>query len=220
MAHNLIQRLLAEFIGTAGIVATVTGAGHMATSLGADSTVGLMMIAFAVGAVLFGAITMLGPISGAHFNPAVTIVMGLKKRISATEGSIYISVQILGGIGGAIIANLMFDKSWVSANTTVRAVSGGLLGEVVATYGLVLLILLLAHHNLGSLIGAGVGTWIIAGHFFTSSTSFANPAVTIGRAFTDAITGIELASVAPFIGMQLVGALLALGTFTVLTKNK
>lgn len=212
-------KLFAEFLGTAGIVATVTGAGHMATRLGADSTVGLMMIALAVGSVLFGAITMLGPISGAHFNPVVTIVMGLQKKISVLEGSLYIVVQVLGAISGAIVANLMFDRPWVSANETVRAIDGNHIGEIVATFGLVLLILMLVHLNLGSYIGAGVGTWIIAGHFFTSSTSFANPAVTIGRAFSDSITGIELASVWPFIGLQLIGALLALAAFKLLTPN-
>lgn len=221
MTHNLTQKLLAEFLGTAGIVTAVTGAGFMAGDLGADSTVGLMMIAIAVGAVLFGAISILGPISGAHFNPAVTVVLGLLKRISVRDGFAYVSVQLLGAFAGAIAANLMFGSAWVSANSTVRATGGNLLGEVIATFGLVLLVLLLIEHNQTQLIAAGVATWIVAGHFFTSSTSFANPAVTFGRGFTEAITGIEMASVLPFVGVQVLGGLLALTIFKLLiTKEK
>lgn len=220
MAHNLTQRLFAEFLGTAGIVTAVSGAGFMAADLGADSTVGLVMIALAVGAVLFGGISILAPISGAHFNPAVTIVLGLLKKISAKDGFAYVVAQLLGGFSGAVAANLMFGSAWVSANSTARATGGNLLGEVIATFGLVLLVLLLIQHNQTNLIAAGVGTWIIAGHFFTSSTSFANPAVTFGRAFTDAITGIEMASVLPFVGVQVLGGLLALAVFKLLITKE
>ena len=221
MAHNLTQRLFAEFLGTAGIVTAVSGAGFMAADLGADSTVGLVMIALAVGAVLFGGISILAPISGAHFNPAVTIVLGLLKKTSAKDGFAYVVAQLIGGFSGAVAANLMFGSAWVSANSTARATGGNLLGEVIATFGLVLLVLLLIQHNQTNLIAAGVGTWIIAGHFFTSSTSFANPAVTFGRAFTDAITGIEMSSVLPFVGVQVLGGLLALAVFKLLnTKEK
>lgn len=220
MAHNLNQRLFAEFLGTAGIVTAVSGAGFMAADLGADSTVGLLMIALAVGAVLFGGISILAPISGAHFNPAVTIVLGLLKKISAKDGFAYIVAQLLGGFSGAVAANLMFGSAWVSANSTARATGGNLLGEVIATFGLVLLVLLLIQHNQTNLIAAGVGTWIIAGHFFTSSTSFANPAVTFGRAFTDAISGIEMSSVLPFVGVQVLGGLLALAVFKLLITKE
>ncbi len=220
MAHNLTQRLFAEFLGTAGIVTAVSGAGFMAADLGADSTVGLVMIALAVGAVLFGGISILAPISGAHFNPAVTIVLGLLKKISAKDGFAYVVAQLLGGFSGAVAANLMFGSAWVSANSTARATGGNLLGEVIATFGLVLLVLLLIQHNQTNLIAAGVGTWIIAGHFFTSSTSFANPAVTFGRAFTDAITGIEMSSVLPFVGVQVLGGLLALAVFKLLNTKE
>jgi glycerol uptake facilitator-like aquaporin len=221
MAHNLTQRLFAEFLGTAGIVTAVSGAGFMAADLGADSTVGLVMIALAVGAVLFGGISILAPISGAHFNPAVTIVLGLLKKTSAKDGFAYVVAQLIGGFSGAVAANLMFGSAWVSANSTARATGGNLLGEVIATFGLVLLVLLLIHHNQTNLIAAGVGTWILAAHFFTSSTSFANPAVTFGRAFTDAITGIEMSSVLPFVGVQVLGGLLALAVFKLLnTKEK
>lgn len=219
MVHNLNQRLLAEFLGTAGIVTAVAGAGFMATNLGADSTVALIMIAVAAGAVLFGGISILAPISGAHLNPAVTIVLGLMKKISVKDGVAYVFAQLLGGFSGAIAANLMFGSAWVSANTTARATGGNLLGEVIATFGLVLLVILLIQHNQTNLIAAGVGTWILAAHFFTSSTSFANPAVTFGRAFTDSITGIELTSVLPFIGVQVLGALVALAAFKLLSAK-
>jgi Glycerol uptake facilitator and related permeases (Major Intrinsic Protein Family) len=125
----------------------------------------------------------------------------------------------LVAFSGAIAANLMFGSAWVSANTTARATGGNLLGEVIATFGLVLLVILLIQHNQTNLIAAGVGTWILAAHFFTSSTSFANPAVTFGRAFTDSITGIELNSVPPFIGVQVLGALVALAAFKLLSAK-
>jgi glycerol uptake facilitator-like aquaporin len=210
MAHTLNQKLFAEFLGTAGIVTAVTGAGFMATNLGADNTTALMIIAIAAGAVLFGGISILAPISGAHFNPAVTVVLGLMKKISARDGVAYVVAQLLGGFSGAVAANLMFGSAWVSANSTSRASAGNLLGESIATFGLVLLVLLLIQHNQTQLIAAGVGTWILAAHFFTSSTSFANPAVTFGRAFTDAI-----------IGVQLIGGLVALGVLRLLAvKSK
>ena len=214
-----LRTYAAEFLGTAGIVTAVTGAGFMVSNLGADGIVGLMVIAITVGAVLFGAISVLGPVSGAHLNPAVTLVMGLQKKISVMDSIGYVFFQILGGISGAVVANLMFDSAWASTNDTVRAVGGSLLGEVVATFGLVFLVLMLIHYNQAQLIAAGVGTWVLAGHFFTSSTSFANPAVTVGRAFTDAITGIEWGSVLPFAAMQLLGGLLALAAYKLIASS-
>lgn len=212
----LIQRLLAEFLGTAGIVATVIGTGHMANALNSDSTVGLILMALAVGAVLFGAISMLMPISGAHFNPAVTLIMLLRKSITTTLALQYIAIQILGAVAGAVLGNVMFMQAAISLNGGSRANPGTLLSEVVATFGLVLLILILVKQDRLSLIAPGVALWIIAGHFFTASTSFANPAVTIGRSLSDTLTGIDLASTAVFIPMQLIGALIALMVFKVL----
>lgn len=211
----LIQRLLAEFLGTAGIVATVIGTGHMANALNSDPTVGLILMALAVGAVLFGAISMLMPISGAHFNPAVTLIMLLRKSITTALALQYIAIQILGAVAGAVLGNLMFMQAAISLNGGSRANPGTLLSEVVATFGLVLLILILVKQDRLSLIAPGVALWIIAGHFFTASTSFANPAVTIGRSLSDTLTGIDLASTAVFIPMQLIGALLALIVFRV-----
>lgn len=220
MNLHLLRKLAAEFLGTAGIVATVVGTGHMAESLNADATVGLVLMALGVGAVLFGAIAMLMPVSGAHFNPAVTIVMGLQRKIGFPEGSLYISSQILGAIAGAGLGNLMFMQAIFSSNGGTRANAGSMLGEVVASFGLVLLILFFVRQNQLNLIAPGVALWIIAGHFFTSSTSFANPAVTIGRSFTDTLTGIDLASTMSFIPMQVIGALLAFLVFKFFYGNQ
>jgi glycerol uptake facilitator-like aquaporin len=215
-----IRRLLAEFLGTAGIVATVVGTGHMVRVLDSDSTVGLILMAMAVGGTLFGAIALLMPISGAHFNPAVTVIMWFEKKIDLLMAVQYIVVQVLGAISGAVVANLMFMDDLVSSSLGARLNAGTMLGEVVATFGLVLLILLFIRHDQLPLIAPGVALWIIAGHFFTSSTSFANPAVTIGRSFTDTATGIDWQATVAFIPMQLVGALLALLVFKVFYPNK
>jgi glycerol uptake facilitator-like aquaporin len=214
-----LRRLLAEFLGTAGIVATVVGTGHMVRVLNSDSTVGLILMALAVGGTLFGAIALLMPISGAHFNPAVTVIMGFEKKIDLLMAVQYIVVQVLGAISGAVVANLMFMDDLVSSSLGARLNAGSMLGEVVATFGLVLLILLFIRHDQLPLIAPGVALWIIAGHFFTSSTSFANPAVTIGRSFTDTATGIDWQATVAFIPMQLVGALLALLVFKIFYPN-
>ena len=220
LSANSLRKLFAEFLGTAGIVATVVGTGHMVRVLDSDSTVGLILMALAVGGTLFGAISLLMPISGAHFNPAVTIIMGLEKKIEFGLGVQYIVFQILGGISGAVVANLMFMDELISSSAGARLNAGTLLGEVVATFGLVLMILLFVRQNQLHLIATGVALWIIAGHFFTSSTSFANPAVTIGRSFTDTATGIDWQATVAFIPMQLVGAFLALLVFKVFHPTK
>jgi glycerol uptake facilitator-like aquaporin len=214
-----LRRLLAEFLGTAGIVATVVGTGHMVRVLNSDSTVGLILMALAVGGTLFGAIALLMPISGAHFNPAVTVIMWFEKKIDLAMAFQYIVVQVLGAISGAVVANLMFMDDLVSSSLGARLNAGTMLGEVVATFGLVLLILLFIRHDQLPLIAPGVALWIIAGHFFTSSTSFANPAVTIGRSFTDTATGIDWQATVAFIPMQLVGALFALLVFKIFYPN-
>lgn len=219
-SDQIIRRLFAEFLGTAGIVATVVGTGHMVGQLNSDPTVGLILMAIAVGGTLFGAITILMPISGAHFNPAVTIILGIQRKISASLGSLYIASQVLGAVFGAMVANLMFMSEPFSQNGGARLNAGSMLGEVVATFGLVLLILLLVQKEQLQLIAPGVALWIVAGHFFTSSTSFANPAVTIGRSFTDTATGIDWNATLVFIPMQLIGALLALLVFRIFHPTK
>ena len=215
-----MQKYLAELLGVAGIVAAVLGAGYMVTNLGAQGGVGLALIAVSVAAALLIGITVLGPVSGAHLNPAVTIAFWIQKGISAKDAIGYIGAQLVGGVIGAVTANLMFEKAVVSVNDTVRAGTGQLIGEVVATTGLVLSVLILVHIKQGMWIAPAVAVWVLGGHFFTSSTSFANPAVTFGRAFSDSLTGIEWGSVAGFVVAELAAAVLAVLLFKVLYPTK
>jgi len=215
-----LSKLLAEVLGTAMIVTSVLGAGFMTYILQAGYPLGLFMIAVTVGCVLFVAISMLGPISGAHFNPAVSLAFLLRKQMGFAEFWGYVAAQVLGGVAGAIVANLMFKLDLVNISTVERFSAETAVGEAVATLGLVLLILLLVHFEKAHLVAAAVGAWIVAGHMFTSSTSFANPAVTIGRMLSEAPSGIEPYSGAMFIVFQVLGALLALALFAALTKEK
>ena len=214
------KKYLAELLGVAGIVAAVLGAGYMVQNLGAQGGVGLALIAVAVGVALVIGITVLGPISGAHLNPAVTVAMLANKAISAKDAVMYIVFQLIGGFVGAVTANLMYEKAVVSTNDTVRAGMGQLTGEFVATMGLVFIVLVLVHLNQGMWIAPSVALWVLGGHFFTSSTSFANPAVTFGRGFSDAITGIEWGSVPGFVIVELVAGLAALALFKVFYPTK
>ena len=215
-----LSKLLAEVLGTAMIVTSVLGAGFMTYILQAGYPLGLFMIAVTVGCVLFVAISMLGPISGAHFNPAVSLAFLLRKQMGFAEFWGYVAAQVLGGVAGAIVANLMFKLDLVNISTVERFSAETAVGEAVATLGLVLLILLLVHFEKAHLVAAAVGAWIVAGHMFTSSTSFANPAVTVGRMLSEAPSGIEPYSGAMFMVFQVLGALLALALFAALTKEK
>ncbi len=190
----------------------VLGTSHMADALAADATAGLLINALATGAVLFVLISLFAPVSGAHFNPIVTFVLWLKKDIGLGEALVFAISQVLGGVAGAVLANLMFTDAAIAFSDNQRAGFGIQLGEVVASFGLVLLILILLQHQKPSLIPIAVPAWIIAGYFFTASTSFANPAVTLGRAFSDTGSSIVFSSVPMFILMQFLGALLALVT--------
>ncbi|MDG2497101.1 MAG: aquaporin [Aquiluna sp.] len=218
--NSILSKYFSEYLGTLLIVATVVGAGHMTGQLNSDPTVGLVMIALAVGFVLFGAISMLRPISGAHFNPVVTMVFALQKQIDVKTSFVFVIAQFLGAFSGAVIANTMYGFAPVLEGQAERLTAGAFLGEVIATSGLVLIILLLVHFNNGALIAGAVGMWVAAGHFFTSSTSFANPAVTFGRAFTDAVSGIHIGSVPGFMAAQILGALLALSLYFILTRKQ
>lgn len=213
-------KLLAEFLGTGLIVAGVIGAGFMTATLDAGYPLGLTMIALTVAAILFVAISVFGPISGAHFNPAVTLAFLLRKAIAGKEAASYIAAQVMGAALGAIVANLMFGSSWFEVSEISRFSLPTFLGEIVATWGLVLLILLLVQLEKTNLIAAAVALWIFAGHLFTSSTSFANPAVTIGRIFSEAPSGISPDSALWFVVAQFVGMAIALLTFVVLTKKE
>ncbi|MDO8309699.1 MAG: MIP/aquaporin family protein [Actinomycetota bacterium] len=206
MTSPLPRRAVAEFLGTGLLVATVVGSGIMGTLLSDDLAVVLLINALATVAALGVLIWMLGPISGAHFNPVVTGVELARREMPAGEGVLYIAAQVLGALGGVALADAMFGlPAWdVSAN--VREGGPVWLGEVVATAGLLLVIGALTRTGRGHLGPALVPAWIGAAYFFTSSTSFANPAVTIGRSLTDSFSGIAPADVPMFIVFQVVGA--------------
>ncbi len=213
----LPRRLLAEFLGSAFLTATVIGSGIAAASLSPGDT-GLQLFenAAATAAGLFTFILMFGPVSGAHFNPVVSLVDasfgGLRWRYAAA----YVPAQVGGCIAGAVLANTMFALSAISISTHHRASPAHLLAEVVATVGLLLVIFSLARTRRGELAPAAVGAYIGAAYFFTSSTSFANPAIDVGRMFSDTFAGIAPASVPAFVVVQLVGAGLAIGLIRVL----
>lgn len=216
MSASLGRRALAELVGTAALVAVVVGSGIQATELSRD--VGVQLLANSL-ATVFGLavlITLFGPVSGAHFNPAVTLAAWFTGRksgdgMTAREVAVYVPAQTLGAIGGAVLADAMFAEPLVKWSTHDRSAGHLWLGEIVATAGLVLLVFGLTRTDRAHLASAAVASYIGAAYWFTSSTSFANPAVTVGRAFTDTFAGIAPASVAPFVAAQLVGAAVGLG---------
>ncbi|MFD5322902.1 aquaporin [Streptomyces sp. NPDC127092] len=211
----LAARAAAELVGTAALVAVVVGSGIQATRLTDD--VALQLLANST-ATVFGLgvlIALLGPVSGAHFNPAVTTAEWWTARhggagVNARELAVYVPAQTIGAIAGAVLADAMFGEPLVKWSTHDRSAGSLLLGEVVATAGLILLIFGLARTDRLRFAPVAVASYIGAAYWFTSSTSFANPAVTIGRAFTDTFAGIAPASVPGFVGMQLVGAVIGL----------
>lgn len=208
------HKLFAELLGTMLLVATVVGSGIMAQNLTDDVGVQLTMNMLATVFVLFLLISMLGPISGAHFNPAVSLVFLITKGISFGMFIFYVLMQLIGAFLGSVVANAMFDVPTVISSRE-RIDAGAPLSEIIATAGLILTILLLIKHN-RSLVAVGVASWIGAAYLFTSSTSFANPAVTFGRVFSESFAGIEPASALVFVGLQLIGALIGFGTYKVL----
>ncbi|MFJ8567591.1 aquaporin [Streptomyces sp. NPDC093514] len=217
----LIARAAAELVGTTALVAVVVGSGIQATELTQD--VALQLLANST-ATVFGLgvlIALLGPVSGAHFNPAVTLAEWWTARrggagVTARELAVYVPSQIVGAIAGAILADAMFGEPLVKWSTHDRSAGNLLLGEVVATAGLILLIFGLARTDRLRFAPVAVASYIGAAYWFTSSTSFANPAVTIGRAFTDTFAGIAPASVPAFVGMQLIGAIVGLALVAVI----
>lgn len=213
------SRLLAEFLGTASIVAAVLGAGFMVQSLLADSALGLFMIASAVAAVLFVSISIFGPYSGAHFNPIVSLAFYSLKQFDSKELLSYIAAQLAGALSGAVLANLMFGQA-IAVSSIARISTGTFIGEIVASAGLVFLILQLIQLEKMNLIAPAVALWVLAGHLSTSSTSFANPAVTIGRVFSLAPSGIDFYSAAWFVLAQLIGMFIAVAVFTQFRKVK
>jgi len=218
---TLWRRLLAEFVGTGLLVAVVIGSGIAAQQLSPGDT-GLQLLQNSLTTV-FGLgvlILLFGPVSGAHFNPVVSAVNWLLGRRSRTgltgaDTAAYTGAQIAGGIAGALLANVMFDLPALQVSDHVRSAVGLWVGEIVATAGLIAVIVALARTGRASLSAAAVAAWIGAAYWFTSSTSFANPAVTIARMFSDTFAGISPASVPLFVAFQIIGA--ALGTALVVT---
>lgn len=210
--HATGRQLLAEFLGSALLAAVVIGSGIAAARLSPDDT-GLQLLenAAATATGLFAIILMFGPVSGAHFNPVVSLVDAAFGGIGHRTAFTYISVQVAGCIAGAVLANAMFAEAAVSIATTHRATPAHLLAEVVATTGLLLVIFSLARTGRAATAPAAVGAYIGAAYFFTSSTSFANPAITVGRMFSDTFAGIAPASAPAYVVAQLVGGVAAIG---------
>ena len=200
------------------LVAAVVGSGIMGVRMGGgNAALALLGNTLATGAILVVLIFVFGPISGAHFNPAVTLVFWLRREIVATAAAGYVAVQILGGLLGVAVAHLMFDVPVVELSATLRAGPSQWFAEFVASLGLILTILGTLRFRPQS-VPFAVGLFISAGYWFTSSTSFANPAVTIARAFTDSFSGIALSSVPAFIAAQLIGAVTATALFAWIAK--
>jgi len=205
----MLRKLTAEWIGTFSLLATVVGSGIMAERLaGGNVAIALLGNTIPTGAILVVLIMVFGPISGAHLNPAVTLAFAIRREISAKDSALYVATQIFGGISGVLVAHVMFDNPLFDPSTTVRTGIGQWVGEFVATFGLV-----------GTILGClkarpeaipyAVGLYITAAYWFTSSTSFANPAVTIARGFSNTFAGIQPVDVAAFVGVQLLAACLA-----------
>ncbi|RVC64450.1 MIP/aquaporin family protein [Mesorhizobium sp.] len=209
MSADLPRRLAAEALGTAMLVAAVIGSGIMADRLTHDVALALLCNTLPTGAILVVLITILGPISGAHFNPAVTLVFSLRHQIGREVALAYVAAQFAGGILGTLIAHAMFDMPLISLSTTVRSGAGLWIAEAVATFGLVFTILAGLRFRADAIPWL-VGLYIVAAYWFTASTSFANPAVAVARALSDTFAGIRPLDVPAFVAAQLAGALVAM----------
>ena len=204
------SRIAAEALGTGLLLATVIGSGIMGERLaGGNVALALLGNTLATGAILVVLITMFGPISGAHFNPAVSGVFALKGELPPRDLAAYVLAQVAGGIAGVLLAHAMFDENLLQLSTKARSGPAQWLSEGVATFGLVMTILLVLRAK-PEAVASSVGLYITAAYWFTASTSFANPAVTVARALSDTFAGIRPAEVAPFVLAQLLGALAAL----------
>ena len=210
MTGNLGRRVAAEAIGSFFLFAAVIGSGIMAEALaGGNTAVALIGNTLATAAILFVLIAMLGPISGAHFNPAVSLIMAIRRDIRWGDAGVYVIAQIAGGLVGALAVHVMFDMPLWEYSLKSRTGVGQWLGEAVATFGLILTILATARHR-PSVIPTSVALYIASAYWFTSSTSFANPAITVVRSLTNSFSGIAPGDVPAFIAAQLVGAILGL----------
>ena len=207
----LTRRLFAEFVGTALLLAAVVGSGVMGARLAqGNDGIALLANAGATGAALYVLIVLLAPVSGAHFNPAVTLAVRLRGEISTRDALAYVAVQLAGAVIGVLLAHAMFGLVLLQPGAHVRTGAAQWLSECVATFGLLLTILLGQRHR-PQAIPVLVASWIFAAYWFTASTSFANPAVTIARGLTQTFAGIRPVDVPAFVAAQLAGAVLALG---------
>lgn len=210
-APSMTQKLVAEAIGSFFLFVAVIGSGIMAEDLsGGNVAIALLANTVATGAILYVIIAMLGPISGAHFNPAVTFAFLIRRDISAGVAALFLAAQLIGGAIGAFAAHVMFELPIFQLSTKARAGIGQWTGEFIATFGLVLTILLLVRYR-PTAIPAAVGLYVTSAYWFTSSTSFANPAITVARSLSDTFAGIAPTDVPLFIVAQLAGAIVAVG---------
>jgi arsenate reductase len=214
------KAVFAEFLGTALLVTAIVGSGIMGSNLSGDLLVALIANALSTALALGLLILTLGPVSGAHFNPVVSMALAIDQRFKAPRVAPYLAAQFAGAISGAILANVMFGAAAIQVSSKGMASEGTAIGEVVATAGLVFIILNLIQSKRADLIPIAVPAWIGSAYFFTSSTSFANPAVTVGRIFTDSFAGIGPQSVPSFVIAQLLGAALGIVLAKVFAKSK
>lgn len=213
MTVDLPRRLVAEALGTGLLVTAVVGSGVMAERLaGGDVAVALLANTIATGGALVALIHTFGPVSGAHFNPAVTLADAVSGALPARDAAAYAVVQVAGGILGAVVADAMFDLPLVAWSQHARTGPGQWLGELVATFGL-LGVIASCSRRTPSVTPWAVAAWIVGAYWFTSSTSFANPAVTVARAFTDTFAGIRPVDVPAFVAAQLTGAMASVAVF-------
>jgi glycerol uptake facilitator-like aquaporin len=214
---NLWRRLGAEWLGSVFLAAVVVGSGIAAQRF-SPGQAGLELLenAAATGAGLFAIIVMFGPVSGAHFNPVVSFVDAAFGGLRWRHAAAYLPAQVTGCVTGAILANVMFGRAAISLSAKHRASGAHFLSEIVATMGLVIVIFALARTGRGRAAPAAVGSYIAAAYFFTSSTSFANPAIAVGRMFSDSFAGIAPASVPSFVAAEVIGGVLAIGVIKVL----
>jgi glycerol uptake facilitator-like aquaporin len=213
-SHVNLRKTIAEAVGTATLLLVVIGSGVMATNLSKDVGVQLTINSAATGLILYILITLLGPISGAHFNPVVTAIQLFKKNITASLAAAYLAAQLFGAVIGVALANFIFNLPIIEISQKDRTGAELFVSEILATAGLVFIIFTAIAQKSEAKIPVLVGAYISAAYFFTSSTSFANPAVTVARTLSDSFAGIAPSSLAPFIAAQILGAVLGL----VLTK--
>jgi len=216
--NRSVTNATAEFFGTAMLVCVVVGSGIMGTTLSTDDGVALLINTISTVLALALIIAVLAPVSGAHLNPVVTVIEWSKKSIRAVEATLMVLAQVAGAIAGSVAAHAMFELPLINSGTQQRFNPGTGIGEIVATAGLVIVIYVFSMRNRAQLIPIVVAGWIGSAYFFTSSTSFANPAVTVGRMFTDTFAGISPTAVLPFILAQGLGAIVGVLAVIAITR--